>query len=480
VSPVTAASPAGSVPRRSGTGPAPLSASQQRLWFLDQWEPGGFTFNGARAVSIRGPLDVEALHDALSTVVSRHEVLRTVYRVFTREPRQVVLDDWELELPVLDLSALPARERPMRLAEDVRRLAREPFDLANDLMFRTTLFRLGPEHHVLLVRMHHIAGDAFTVDIVFGELSALYEAGITGAPAVLPDVPLQYADFACWQNERLQGPVLERLEAYWSNELRGVPQLLPLPTDRPRRDVQRHEGGLHEVLLQGDVAATLRRVAREEGCTVYMVTLAAFATFLYRLTGSEDVVLGTPIANRMSRELLSVVGFFSNTVALRARLGGNPTFRDVCRRVRTAALGAYEHQELPFERVVELLNVPRDPSHNPIFQVNFRAEDGARRPLALAGTETALQPVDIGFSRFDLALELHVSDELVDGYFEYDRDLFDAGTVARFADDFAAVLEQVLRDPALPVLAVQLPHGRPAPPPAARSRISRTRAGRAT
>jgi len=204
--------------------------------------------------------------------------------------------------------------------------------------------------------------------------------------------------------------------------------------------------------------------------------LAAFSTFLYRLSGCDDVVVGTPIAGRTSRELLSVVGFFSNTMALRTRLAGNPTFREVCTRVRTAALGAYEHQELPFERVVELLNVPRDASYNPIFQVNFRCEDGARRPLRLAGTETALLPVAIGFSRFDLALELHVADDYVDGYFEYDRDLFDAPTVARFADDFTAVLEQVLADPGTPVLAVQLRHARAAAAePAPRARITRTR-----
>jgi non-ribosomal peptide synthetase component F len=249
-----------------------------------------------------------------------------------------------------------------------------------------------------------------------------------------------------------------------------------LPIDRPRPPVQRHEGAVHEIVLGGDVAQRVREVARAESCTVYMVMLAAFATFLYRLTGTADVVVGTPIAGRVSRELLSVVGFFSNTIALRTRLAGNPAFRDVCARVRTAALGAYEHQELPFERVVELLNVPRDPSYNPVFQVNFRTEDGARQPLRLEGTQTELLPVAIGFSRFDLALELHVADAGVDGYFEYDRDLFDATTVERFADDFAAVLEQVLADPGVPVLAVRLSHGRrAAAEPAPRARISRTR-----
>jgi non-ribosomal peptide synthetase component F len=204
--------------------------------------------------------------------------------------------------------------------------------------------------------------------------------------------------------------------------------------------------------------------------------LSAFATLLYRLSRVDDVVIGTPIANRVTRELLSVVGFFSNTLALRTRLGGNPSFREVCARVRTTALGAYEHQELPFERVVELLNVTRDPAYNPIFQVNFRAEDGAREPLALPGTETALLPVDIGFSRFDLALEMHVANDGIDGYFEYDRDLFNAETVARFAADFAALLEQVLAEPDVSILAVRLPHGaQQATETGARPKMRRTR-----
>jgi non-ribosomal peptide synthetase component F len=238
--------------------------------------------------------------------------------------------------------------------------------------------------------------------------------------------------------------------------------------------VQRHEGQRHEVNLPQEYADGVRALAREEGCTVYMVLLGAFATLLYRLTGTDDVVVGSPIANRTTTELSPMVGFFCNTMALRTRLAGNPSFRQVCGRVKTSALGAYKHQEQPFERIVEVLNVPRDPSYNPIFQVNFRAQDGVRQPLRLTGIETSLVPVDIGFSRFDFALELHVEPECVTGYFEFDRDLFEAPTVARIADDFNALLEQVLADPDTPVLAVRLPHGgRPAAGPA--SRIPRRR-----
>ena len=368
--------------RTPQTGPTPLSFSQQRMWFLDQWEPGAPTSNGVRAVRIRGPLDVAALEQAFARVVKRHESLRTVFILVDREPRQVVLSEWSLDLPIVDLTSLRPRERTSELNRRLRELSREPFDLSRDLMIRTTLFSLAENDHVLLVRLHHIAADAFSDPVLFGEVSTIYDAVSAGREPELPELPIQYRDFAAWQLERLQGTVLDELVAYWTDELRGSPQLLPLPTDRPRRAVQRHEGGRHEVLLPAELAERVRAIARAEGCTVYMVLLAAFSTFLYRITGTDDIVVGSPIANRTTLELTPLVGFFCNTMALRTRLGGNPSFREVCGRVRTTALGAYEHQELPFERVVEFLNVPRDPAYNPIFQVNFRAQDGARLRFA--------------------------------------------------------------------------------------------------
>ncbi len=455
-----AAAQALEIPRTTETGPTPLSFSQQRMWFLDQWEPGTPTSNAARAFRIRGPLDRDALRAAFRAVVERHESLRTVFVMHDREPRQQVLADWTLDLPEVDLGSLRPRERTSELNRQLRELSREPFDLSSDLTIRTTLLTLGPEDTVLLVRMHHIAADAFSEPVLFAEVAAVYDAIVAGREPVLPELPIRYRDFAAWQLTRLQGKVLDDLLAYWTGELQGSPQLLPLPTDRPRRAVQRHEGGRHEVHLSEEVAERVRAVARAEGCTVYMLLLAAFSTFLYRITGTDDVVVGSPIANRTTTELRSLVGFLCNTMALRTRLGGNPSFSDVCRRVRATALRAYEHQELPFERAVEALNVSRDPSYNPVFQVNFRAQDGARLPLRLAGLQTSLVPVDIGFSRFDLALELHVEPDCVSGYFEFDRDLFDVRIVEHFATDFAALLDQVLAAPETPVLAILLPHGR--------------------
>jgi len=448
------------IPRRTESGPAPLSFSQQRMWFLDQWEPGSFTHNGARAFRLTGPIDAGALERALVRIVQRHEVLRTVYALQGREPRQQVLDDWELRLEVVDLREFADAERDDELGRLLRALSREPFDLRSDLMVRPTLFQLGANDHALLVRLHHIAFDAFSDKNFFGELDALYSGFTEGREATLEEPPIQYADYAVWQREHLSGPHLARLVEYWRNELSGAPPLLLLPIDGSRYSPQRHEGRHHEISLPAETARAVVEFGRSVGATPYMTLLAAFAVLLYRVSGQDEVVLGSPIANRTTTELSTLVGFFCNTMALRTRLGGNPSFREVCSRVKKTALGAYEHQELPFERVVELLNVPRDPAYNPIFQVNFRAQDGPRLPLRLSGAETSVIPVDIGFSRFDLALELHVEQDRISGYFEFDRDLFDADTADRFADDLEALLEQVVADPDTPVLAIRLPHGR--------------------
>jgi hypothetical protein len=451
---------ASGIPRRAEPGPAPLSFPQQRIWFLHSWEPDAPTFNGVRAIRIRGALDLDAMRRAFQSVVERHESLRTVFVFEGAEPSQVVLERWSLELPLIDLTQLDAAEREDELARMLRSSSREPFDLGKDLMIRTSMFRLGADDHVLLVRMHHIAADAFSDAVLFGEVAETYAAARTGREARLPDLPIQYADFAVWQRERLQGPRLDELVEYWTQELAGAPTVLRLPTDRPRQKIQRHEGARHELALSQHLADGVRELARAGGATVYMVLLGAFATLLYRLTGTDDVVVGSPIASRTDVELTPMIGFFCNTIALRTRLDGNPTFSEVCARVRSTALGAYRNQELPFDRVVDSLRVPRDPSYNPLFQVNFRAQDGAWLPLQLPGAETSLIPVDIGFSRFDLALELHVELDRISGFFEYDLDLFDGPSVARFADDLEALLEQVVEEPDTPILALRLPHGR--------------------
>jgi hypothetical protein len=471
------------IPRRAVAGPAPLSFAQQRMWFLEQWEPGSPTFNGARALRLRGPLDRQALERALRAVVERHESLRTVI-VPGAQPLQTVIDAGSFQLEVLSGPASGSRRAPTpaglsppagpsppaRPSPDpeneldglLRALSRRPFDLTSELMLRATLITLGPEENVLLLGMHHIAADAHSDGILFSELAELYEADLADRAPELPAPPIQYADYAVWQNERLQGPLLEELRSYWARALEGAPELLRLPTDRPRLPVQRHEGAHHQISFEPRLAQELIALARQEGATFFMAMLAAFATLLYRASGEQDIVVGSPIANRNHLELQGLIGFFTNTIALRVGLGGNPSFREVIGRARAAALGAYAHQELPFEKVVETLAPKRDPGYNPLFQVNFRAQATERPSLVLAGIEVEPMAIDIGFSRFDLALEVEAGSQALGGYFEYDRDLFDVGSIVGLEGNLRTLLERVLDDPDLPILALAQKSTRPA------------------
>jgi hypothetical protein len=459
------------IPRRTESGPAPLSFSQQRMWFLDQWEPGSFTHNGARAFRLTGPIDVSALERALVRIVQRHEVLRTVYILQNREPRQRALEEWELRLDLVDLRSVVDAERDDELARRLRSLSRQPFDLSSDLMLRPTLFRLGTDDHVLLVRLHHIAFDAFSDRIFFGELEALYSAFTP-----LEEPPIQYADYAVWQREHLSGAHLTRLVEHWREELSGAPPLLPLPIDGTRHSPQRHEGRHHEISLPAETARAVVEFGRSVGATPYMTLLAAFAVLLYRVSGQDEIVVGSPIANRGRPELDRLIGFFSNTVALRVRLTGNPSFREVVRRTRETALGAYAHQDLPFERVVEELQVERDPRYNPIFQVNFRAQAEERQPLQLPGVTATPLSIDIGFSRFDLALELQLREDGIGGYIEYDLDLFEEATIVALASELESTLGQLVgaADKSILQLKVQ-PRWRSAGTPRRRSAIRRSR-----
>lgn len=443
--------------RRQGGGSVPLSYSQLRMWFLDQLAPGTPTHNAARAFRLHGRLDVPALERALTTLVARHAALRTVVVLEQREPRQVPLESWALELPVTDLAQTPLSEREAMLGETLRELSRQPFDIARDLMFRSDLIRLDDTQHVLLIRMHHIAGDAASDTILFRELGTCYDAALRDTAATLPIPPLEYADVAIWQRERLQGPRLEELVSYWKRYLDGAPPLLVLPTDRPRPAIQRHVGAHHEVTFSEELRNGVTELARAHNVTLFMVLLGAFATFLYRLTGERDLVIGTPMANRNHVGLENVVGFFSNTVPVRIQLSGSPTFRDVVGRTRETVLAALAHQDLPFEQVVEALRVPRGLAWNPVFQVNFRARSEEPPKPRLDGLEVESIPVDIGFSRFDLSVELQPAGRGLGGYVEYDEDLFDPETIAAIVDDLGSLLGQIVRDPNAEILALRLP-----------------------
>ncbi|HEV7590988.1 MAG TPA: condensation domain-containing protein, partial [Longimicrobium sp.] len=338
------------LPRGDG-GPAPLSASQQRLWFLHHMEPESAAFNIPTALRLRGRVDAGALDRALTEIVRRHHALRTVFEPRGGEPVQVVRPAPASVLELSDLSALAPHDREPAAREHAEAEAARPFDLAAGPLFRARLVRLSAAEHLLLVTLHHAVGDAWSLGVLFGELAALYRAFARGEASPLPELAVQYADFAAWQRRHLAGPVLERELGYWRAALAGTPALLELPTDRPRPAVLGSRGAAHQLRLPADLVQRLAAVARQEEATPFMALLAAFFVLLSRYARQEDVVVGTSLAGRTREETEALIGFFVNTLAVRADLSGDPTFRALLGRVREATLGAYAHQELPFERL---------------------------------------------------------------------------------------------------------------------------------
>jgi amino acid adenylation domain-containing protein len=434
------------ISRRADGEDAPLSFSQQRLWFLDQLEPGSPFYNGSAAVRLKGRLDVRALERTLSEVERRHESLRTVFAEEGGEARQVVREHAPLALGVEDLRGLPAGEREA----ESRRLAAEeaarPFDLARGPVWRASLLRLGEEEHVLLLTMHHIVSDGWSAGVLVREMGELYEAYAHGEESPLEELPVQYSDYARWQREWLRGEALERQLSYWRAQLAGAPPVLELPTDRPRPASPSYRGAREHFTIDAETAEGLRALARAEGATPFMALLAAFDVLLYRYTGQRDIVVGTPVAGRTRSEVEGLVGFFVNTLAVRAAFDSGETFRGVLSRVREACLGAYAHQEAPFEKLVEELRPERHMTHTPLFQVMFAYQSDVPAETKWAGLEVSLERTDNGTSRFDLYLSFEDAGELR-GALEYSRDLYDAATARRMIGHFQTLLAAAVREP---------------------------------
>ncbi|WP_437966994.1 amino acid adenylation domain-containing protein [Sorangium sp. So ce260] len=436
----------------------PMSFAQERLWFLAQLEPESASYNMAMAVRLTGSLDVAVVERCLVEIARRHEVLRTTFAVVDGQPAQVVHPDGAPRIGRVDLGALPAAQRDAELRRLIEREARQPFDLANGPLLRLTLLRLGPEEHVLLWVVHHLVFDGWSTGIVLREFAALYTAFAAGRPAPLDALPLQYADFAHWQRERVEGGLLEDQLAYWKRQLSGQPPVLELPTDRPRPPEQRYRGARRSFRVPGALAAALGALARREETTLYAVLMAAFQAVLSRHAGTFDISVGTPVTNRSRAELEGLVGCFANTVVVRADLGGDPPFAALLARVTSAVREAQMRQEVPFDQVVEAVSPARDLSHAPLCQAMFALQPAARQAHAITGLEVRLLDLDVGGAQFDLSLDIAADDEGLTCALDYDTDLFDERTVARMADHFLRLLAGAAASPEtrlseLPMLA---------------------------
>ena len=444
------------IPRISRDADLPLSFSQARLWLLDQLEPGSATYNIPTFFGLKGHLNIPVLERALSEIVRRHEVLRTYYSTANGQPVQKIALSAVLAIPVIDLQPLTDDERSKEAQRLAAKCASTSFDLSKPPMLRPLLLKCSADEHIFLLDIHHIAFDGWSLGIFIRELSALYNAFLHKETSPLPELPVQYADFAAWQRARLQGDVLQTQLDYWKNKLSGTLPVLELPTDHARPPVQTYKGGTVRFSFPRELTEALNRLSRQEGVTLFVALLAAFNTLLLRYTGQDDIILGTPIAGRERADLETLIGCFSNTLVIRTDASGNPSFRTLLKRVLEANLGAQSHQDLPFEKLVEELHSKRDLSRSPIFQVLFSLLNTRTEPLTLTGLQPAALSFQDGGAKYDLSLNLEETPNGLEGGWSYNSDLFEHSTIARMAGHFTTLLEGIVYDPDAPLQSFPL------------------------
>jgi len=425
----------------------PLSFAQQRLWFLDQLEPGSAAYNIPGAVHMKGPLNVPAFERSLNEIVRRHEALRTTFSTVDGQPFQVIIPPQFFRLEVVDLPECPEEERKGESQTLLTKEAQRPFDLRGGPLFRFILFRSGEADHVFCYTMHHIVSDGWSRSVFLQELWILYKAFSAGQPSPLPELPIQYADFAVWQRKWLQDEVLQKQLSYWKQQLSGAPPILELPTDRPRPSRHSFLGASESLTLSGRLSDQLKDLSREHQVTLFMTLLTVFKILLHRYTGQSDIVVGSPIAGRNRAEIEHLIGFFVNTIVLRADVSGNPTFRELLARVRTTALDAYAHQDLPFEKLVEELQPERDLSRSPLFQVFFNMLELDGQDLKLKGLSVERLALGAPESKFDLTLYVREKDKKIYLRLVYDTELFHTDTASRMLGHFQSLLRGVVENP---------------------------------
>ncbi|NJR61408.1 MAG: amino acid adenylation domain-containing protein [Cyanobacteria bacterium CRU_2_1] len=434
----------------------PLSFAQQRLWFLYQLAPNNPFYNVPAAIRLKGTLDQTALERSFNEIVHRHATLRTTFTMVDGQPVQVIAPEVTIALPIVELQLIPAAERDRITQQFATAEAQRPFNLSTDSPLRITLLQFHPTESVLLLTLHHIVADGWSLGVLVRELACFYTAFVEGKSPTLAALPIQYADFACWQRNGLQGEVLENQLAYWRSQLREI-SVLDLPTDRPRPAIQTYRGATYPIHYSSALTQALEALSQQEGVSLFMTLLAAFQTLLYRYTGQEDIAIGSPVANRHRSELEGLIGFFVNSLVLRTDLSGNPTVRELLGRVREVALEAYMHQDLPFEKLVEELDPERDLSRNPLFQVAFALQNAPMQPLALPGITLEPTQLESATTRFDLEIHLWEpahglrslwqSQEGLSGFVSYSTDLFDRPTMSRLVGHFQTLLEGIVANP---------------------------------
>ncbi len=427
----------------------PTSFAQQRLWFLDQLEPGTAAYNAARAFRIIGPLDLQALIRAVQEVVRRHESLRTIFDSVDGQARQIVLPEMEMEIPLVDLSGTPEQGHEQAALAIASEEGKKPFDLTQGPLFRTLLVRLKPDQHLLILVMHHIITDGWSIAILFRELTKCYEAFTTGQSPELPGLPVQYAEYAQWQREYLSGGVLSDEVRYWKEKLAGAPTVLDLPTDHRRPSTPSWHGAAEHLVFDRDKFAKLKAFANQEGSTLFMVSMAAFQGWLWRYTMQNSILVGTPTAGRSLIEVENLIGFFVNTLVFRADLDENISFRQLVRQVRGFALETYAHQDVPFEKLVEELVPQRSVDITPLFQVMFIFQNMPKQVFKIQGLEMEDFPFETGIAKFDLTAEVYEveEEEALHWRFEYNTDLFEPATIRQMIGHLRNLLNAAIENP---------------------------------
>lgn len=440
--------------RAASSGNPPLSFVQQRLWFIQQLEPDNVAYNIALALRLTGRLNIPTLEKAFNEILRRHEILRTTFRNTDSHPVQVIAQPWPVNLRVVDLSPLDEVTRASEIALHRQHEVETCFDMVQGPLWRAKVLRLDPEEHIVLFTAHHAISDGWSMVVLVQEMAQLYYAFLTNRPSPLPELPVQYADYAVWQREWLQGDMLAEQVDYWRKQLANAPARLELPTDRPHTQNRTTDGAAHSFTIKREIVAKLEDIGRREKATPFMIVLAAYAALLSRYSGQDDVLIGTMIGGRPRVELERLIGFFVNTIVIRVDVSGNPSFRELLRRAREATLGAYAHQDLPFEKVVEELQPQRNLSLTPLCNVFLIMQNTPRASVNLEGLKLDLLPTEKAPAKFDLELVVGEVMHGLGGLLAYSTDLFDGPTIARMSSRFQDFLRAAANQPDTDITAL--------------------------